>query len=55
MKVVALTGNDGGALAALADVELRVPHQGFADRIQEIHIKIIHCLIEEIEHSMQNR
>ena len=55
MKVVALTGNEGGALAALADVELRVPHQGFADRIQEIHIKIIHCLIEEIEHSMQNR
>jgi D-sedoheptulose 7-phosphate isomerase len=55
MKVVALTGNDGGALAALADVELRVPHQGFADRIQEIHIKIIHCLIEEIEHRMQNR
>lgn len=55
MKVVALTGNDGGALAALADVELRVPHQGFADRIQEIHIKIIHCLIEEIEQSMQNR
>lgn len=55
MKVVALTGKDGGALAALADVELRVPHHGFADRIQEIHIKIIHCLIEEIEHRMQNR
>lgn len=55
MKVVALTGKDGGALAALADVELRVPHPGFADRIQEIHIKIIHCLIEEIEHRMQNR
>lgn len=55
IKVVALTGKDGGALAALADVELRVPHHGFADRIQEIHIKIIHCLIEEIEHRMQNR
>lgn len=54
MKVIALTGKDGGALAALADVELRVPHLGYADRIQEIHIKIIHCLIEEIEHRMLN-
>lgn len=54
MKVIALTGKDGGALAALADVELRVPHSGFADRIQEVHIKIIHCLIEEIEQLLQN-
>jgi D-sedoheptulose 7-phosphate isomerase len=49
MKVVALTGKDGGKLASLADVELRVPHFGFADRIQEIHIKIIHILIMLIE------
>lgn len=49
MKVVALTGKDGGKLAPLADVELRVPHQGYADRIQEIHIKIIHCLIQLLE------
>jgi D-sedoheptulose 7-phosphate isomerase len=54
MKVIALTGKDGGALATLADVELRVPHAGFADRIQEVHIKIIHCLIEEIEQLLQN-
>jgi D-sedoheptulose 7-phosphate isomerase len=54
MKVIALTGKDGGALAALADVELRVPHTGFADRIQEVHIKIIHCLIEEIEQLLQS-
>ncbi len=54
MKVIALTGKDGGALAALADVELRVPHHGFADRIQEVHIKIIHCLIEEIEQLLQS-
>lgn len=54
MKVIALTGKDGGALAALADVELRVPHSGFADRIQEVHIKIIHCLIEEVEQLLQN-
>jgi D-sedoheptulose 7-phosphate isomerase len=54
MKVIALTGKDGGALATLADVELRVPHAGFADRIQEVHIKIIHCLIEEIEQLLQS-
>ncbi len=49
MSVVALTGKDGGELAAFADVEIRVPHYGYADRIQEIHIKIIHVLILLIE------
>lgn len=49
MKVAALTGNDGGKLAAFADLEIRVPHHGYADRIQEIHIKIIHALIDQIE------
>ena len=45
MKVVALTGNNGGNLAEFTDVEIRVAHNGYADRIQEIHIKVIHCLI----------
>lgn len=49
MISVALTGNDGGKLAALADYEVRVPHTGFADRIQEVHIKIIHIFILLIE------
>jgi D-sedoheptulose 7-phosphate isomerase len=49
MKVVALTGKDGGKLAPLANIELRVPHFGYADRIQEIHIKVIHILILLIE------
>ena len=49
MTVVALTGKDGGKLGPLADVEIRVGHQGYADRIQEIHIKIIHILILLIE------
>ena len=49
MKVIALTGNNGGALAELADVEIRVSHLGYADRIQEIHIKVIHILINLIE------
>ncbi len=47
--VIGLTGKDGGKLANLCDVEIRVPHNGYADRIQEIHIKIIHSLIHYIE------
>ena len=49
MKVIILSGKDGGKLAPFADVELRVPHHGYADRIQEVHIKIIHILILLIE------
>ncbi|WP_439181724.1 D-sedoheptulose 7-phosphate isomerase [Carboxylicivirga taeanensis] len=49
MKVVALTGKSGGSLAEVADIELRAPHMGYSDRIQEIHIKIIHVLIQYIE------
>lgn len=53
MKVVLLTGKDGGKLANFSDVlEIRVDHFGFADRIQEIHIKIIHILIQLIEKKM---
>ncbi|KAB1063240.1 D-sedoheptulose 7-phosphate isomerase [Salibacter halophilus] len=49
MKVVALTGKKGGELANHCDVEVRVTHDGYADRIQEIHIKVIHCFIGLIE------
>jgi D-sedoheptulose 7-phosphate isomerase len=49
LVVVALTGKGGGKLADLADVLIDVPHDGFADRIQEVHIKIIHILILLIE------
>ncbi|WP_019948399.1 D-sedoheptulose 7-phosphate isomerase [Hymenobacter aerophilus] len=49
MRVVSLTGKDGGQLAGLSDVEIRPPHTGYADRIQEIHIKAIHILILLIE------
>lgn len=49
MNVVLLTGKNGGKLAGQADVEIRVPHFGYADRIQEVHIKVIHLLILLIE------
>lgn len=49
MQVVSLTGKDGGQLAGISDVEIRAPHFGYADRIQEIHIKAIHIMIMLIE------
>jgi|TARA_B110000483_G_C18179568_1_gene536477 D-sedoheptulose 7-phosphate isomerase len=52
IKVIALTGKDGGKLAALADVEIRAPHSDYADRVQEIHIKVIHIFIHLIEKSL---
>ncbi|HQW23999.1 MAG TPA: D-sedoheptulose 7-phosphate isomerase [Bacteroidia bacterium] len=49
MKVVGLTGKGGGKMADLCDVEIRAPHSDYADRAQEIHIKVIHSLIQSIE------
>ncbi|MEY4603218.1 MAG: hypothetical protein RIT43_510 [Bacteroidota bacterium] len=49
MNVVGLTGKDGGKLAHICDVEIRAPKSEFADRSQEIHIKVIHALIGFIE------
>lgn len=49
VKVVALTGKTGGKLANNCDVEIRAPHSEYADRAQEIHIKVIHSLIHYVE------
>jgi D-sedoheptulose 7-phosphate isomerase len=49
LHVIALTGKDGGELAKICDVEIRAPHSDYSDRIQEIHIKIIHILVMLIE------
>ena len=51
MKVVALTGREGGELASLLqpeDVEIRVPAHSTA-RIQETHLLVIHCLCDFID------
>ncbi|MBN9288467.1 MAG: phosphoheptose isomerase [Gammaproteobacteria bacterium 39-13] len=51
MKVIALTGKDGGDLARILrddDIELRVPGQSTA-RIQEVHLLLIHCLCDYID------
>jgi D-sedoheptulose 7-phosphate isomerase len=55
MKVIGLTGKDGGAMAALCDVEVRAPHSQFADRAQEIHIKVIHSLILLVENILAGK
>ena len=54
MIVIGLTGKTGGKMAEKCDVEIRAPHSEYADRAQEIHIKVIHCLIEQIEEGMFN-
>ena len=52
MIVIGLSGKDGGQMANLCDVELRAPLSKYADRAQEIHIKIIHALIDYIEQEL---
>ena len=51
MLVIGLTGKTGGDMATLCDVEIRAPHSEYADRAQEIHIKVIHALIDLIENN----
>lgn len=49
MTVIALTGRAGSELGALADVAIATPGGTYADRAQELHIKMIHILIELVE------
>jgi D-sedoheptulose 7-phosphate isomerase len=54
MKVVALTGREGGQVADLmqgGDIEIRVPSWSTA-RIQEVHIMVLHCLCDLIDHRL---
>ena len=49
MMVIGLTGKEGGKMAGKCDVEIRAPHSKYPDRPQEIHIKVIHSLINYVE------
>ena len=54
MRVIGLTGRDGGKLAAAlrdGDIEIRVPAQRTA-RIQEVHLVVIHCLCDAIDQAL---
>jgi len=49
VRVIALTGRAGTPLNELADVAIVTPAGRYADRVQELHIKVIHILIELVE------
>ena len=49
MTSIALTGNDGGQVSEISNLSIIVPFSGYSDRIQEVHIKIIHIFILLIE------
>lgn len=51
MKTVALLGRDGGQLKSMVDIPIVVPAMT-SDRIQEVHIKIIHTVIETVERAI---
>jgi len=51
VRVIALTGNGGGRMAAMLqpdDVHICVPHKKTA-RIQEVHLLVLHCLCDAID------
>lgn len=48
MRVIVLTGKDGGKLAAVSDIAIRVP-AGETYRVQEYHLPVYHALCEMIE------
>lgn len=54
MYVIALTGAENSDLSRVADVTIYGPESKFSDRIQEIHIKCIHILIQLIEFGVLN-
>lgn len=54
MMVITLTGRDGGAITKLLnekDVEVRIPSENTA-RIQEVHLLVIHCICDIIDHQL---
>jgi len=49
MKVITLTGKPSSSLADLSDIDICTPVGKYADRVQELHIKVIHTLIDIVE------
>ncbi|MGM8063228.1 SIS domain-containing protein [Vogesella indigofera] len=52
MVVVALTGRPDSVIGELADIDVCTPGGQYADRVQELHIKVIHILIESVEREL---
>jgi D-sedoheptulose 7-phosphate isomerase len=53
LKVIALTGKNDGDVSEFSDIQIKVPYDKYADRIQEMHIKIIHIIIQLIENKIK--
>ncbi len=51
-KVIGLTGKKDCALASVSDILIATPAGSYADRVQELHIKVIHILIESVERQL---
>ena len=49
VTTVGLLGRGGGELKGLVDVAIVVPRAASSDRIQEVHIKVLHIAIEAVE------
>ncbi len=52
VKVIALTGKPDTPITELADIAIVTPGGKYADRVQELHIKVIHILIELVERKL---
>jgi D-sedoheptulose 7-phosphate isomerase len=52
ISTVGLLGKGGGKLAGMVDVSIVVPRAETSDRIQEVHIKVLHIAIEAVERRM---
>jgi D-sedoheptulose 7-phosphate isomerase len=48
LRTVGLTGRDGGALGAMVDVHINVPHATTC-RVQEVHMTLLHAVCEIVE------
>lgn len=55
VKSVVLTGRLNSEVEKLADICICTPCGKYADRVQELHIKVIHILIELIESGLSNK
>lgn len=52
VNVIALTGKPDTPITELADIAIVTPGGKYADRVQELHIKVIHILIELVERKL---
>ncbi len=55
ITVVGMTGKPGTELCNLSDIAIVTPGGRYADRVQELHIKVIHILIELVERQLDPR